>query len=250
MGMVGASYGGGIQLVTAAIDCRVDAIVPQIAWHSLGTEPLQGADGRRADGATSSTPRPPATPLDPHITSAHHAGNTTGVIEPADDAVVPRPGPGRPREQDHRAHAVRAGNDRHAVHARRSGRPTTTSCTANGVPTAMLWMCSGHGVCLTNPGDQKLAGPGGARLARPVREERHEGQGRRAVRVRRPERRRVHRRPSTRCPPSTPIVADGTRHAHARRRRRRRARRTRPGNAGALGTASRSRSPRRRRRTR
>ena len=37
LGMVGASYGGGIQLVTAAIDCRVDAIVPQIAWHSLDT---------------------------------------------------------------------------------------------------------------------------------------------------------------------------------------------------------------------
>jgi hypothetical protein len=35
--MVGASYGGGIQVVTAAIDPRVDAIVPTIAWHSLNT---------------------------------------------------------------------------------------------------------------------------------------------------------------------------------------------------------------------
>ena len=35
--MVGGSYGGGIQIVTAAIDCRVDAIVPIIAWHSLTT---------------------------------------------------------------------------------------------------------------------------------------------------------------------------------------------------------------------
>ena len=64
MGMVGASYGGGIQLVTAAIDCRIDAIVPQIAWHSLGTS-LDKADtskrglgrlplhrGRRADRST------------------------------------------------------------------------------------------------------------------------------------------------------------------------------------------------------
>jgi len=33
----------------------------------------------------------------------------------------------------------------------------------NGVPTAMLWMCSGHGVCLTDPGDQQL--PGTAALA-------------------------------------------------------------------------------------
>ena len=31
------SYGGGIQLVTAAIDKRVDAIVPTIAWNNLNT---------------------------------------------------------------------------------------------------------------------------------------------------------------------------------------------------------------------
>ncbi len=37
IGMVGASYGGGIQLVTAAVDHRIDAIVPTIAWHSLNT---------------------------------------------------------------------------------------------------------------------------------------------------------------------------------------------------------------------
>lgn len=37
MGMAGVSYGGGIQLVTAAIDKRVDAITPVIAWNSLLT---------------------------------------------------------------------------------------------------------------------------------------------------------------------------------------------------------------------
>ena len=37
MGMVGVSYGGGIQLVTASIDKRVDAIVPAITYHKLTT---------------------------------------------------------------------------------------------------------------------------------------------------------------------------------------------------------------------
>jgi pimeloyl-ACP methyl ester carboxylesterase len=37
VGMAGSSYGGAIQYVTAAIDQRVDAIVPDIAWHSLVT---------------------------------------------------------------------------------------------------------------------------------------------------------------------------------------------------------------------
>jgi ABC-2 type transport system ATP-binding protein len=34
IGMSGPSYGGGIQIVTAAIDGRVDAITPTIAWNA------------------------------------------------------------------------------------------------------------------------------------------------------------------------------------------------------------------------
>jgi ABC-2 type transport system ATP-binding protein len=35
VGMVGGSYGGGIQLITASMDPRIDAIVPELAWNSL-----------------------------------------------------------------------------------------------------------------------------------------------------------------------------------------------------------------------
>jgi ABC-2 type transport system ATP-binding protein len=35
--MHGGSYAGGIQFVAAAIDRRIDAITPSIAWHSLTT---------------------------------------------------------------------------------------------------------------------------------------------------------------------------------------------------------------------
>ncbi|MCK0176696.1 CocE/NonD family hydrolase [Mycolicibacterium sp. F2034L] len=37
IGMVGGSYGGGIQLTSAGIDQRIDAIAPGIAWNSLTT---------------------------------------------------------------------------------------------------------------------------------------------------------------------------------------------------------------------
>ena len=37
VGMVGGSYGGGIQLTAAATDPRIDAIVPDIAWNSLNS---------------------------------------------------------------------------------------------------------------------------------------------------------------------------------------------------------------------
>jgi ABC-2 type transport system ATP-binding protein len=35
VGMVGGSYGGGIQFATAAVDPRLDTIVPQITWNDL-----------------------------------------------------------------------------------------------------------------------------------------------------------------------------------------------------------------------
>ena len=37
VGMVGGSYGGGVQWAAAAFDHRIDAIVPDISWHSLAT---------------------------------------------------------------------------------------------------------------------------------------------------------------------------------------------------------------------
>ena len=37
LGMFGASYGGGIEWVTAATDKRVDVIAPSISWNSLIT---------------------------------------------------------------------------------------------------------------------------------------------------------------------------------------------------------------------
>jgi ABC-2 type transport system ATP-binding protein len=37
VGMVGAGYGGGIQVTGAQVDSRIDVIAPQIAWNSLGT---------------------------------------------------------------------------------------------------------------------------------------------------------------------------------------------------------------------
>ena len=48
VGIAGASYGGGIALLTAAYDRRVDAIAPQITWNNLATALFPNA----AEGAT------------------------------------------------------------------------------------------------------------------------------------------------------------------------------------------------------
>jgi ABC-2 type transport system ATP-binding protein len=45
VGITGASYGGGIALLAAAYDHRIDAIVPQITWNNLATALFPDAAG-------------------------------------------------------------------------------------------------------------------------------------------------------------------------------------------------------------
>ena len=45
VGIAGASYGGGLALLAAAYDRRIDAIVPQIAWNNLATALFPNAAG-------------------------------------------------------------------------------------------------------------------------------------------------------------------------------------------------------------
>ena len=51
IGMVGLSYGGGIQLSAATVDHRIDAIVPTMAWNSL----VDGLFPRQADSSVWGT---------------------------------------------------------------------------------------------------------------------------------------------------------------------------------------------------
>ncbi|MEV1044280.1 CocE/NonD family hydrolase [Streptomyces sp. NPDC049916] len=55
VGMVGGSYGGAIQLATAAVDPRLDALVPLITWNDLAYALAPNNTGARA-GVTSDTP--------------------------------------------------------------------------------------------------------------------------------------------------------------------------------------------------
>ena len=97
LGMIGASYGGGIQNALAGMDKRVDVIAPQIAWNSLITsldknDTAKGgwgsalyAVGTEGAGAPSNGP----TGLqvgriqDPMATSAIQTGLATGEFSQA-----------------------------------------------------------------------------------------------------------------------------------------------------------------------
>jgi ABC-2 type transport system ATP-binding protein len=162
MGMVGASYGGGIQLVTAGLDCRVDAIVPQIAWHSLGTSLNKNDTSKRGWGDFLYTAAS-GKQLDPHIDSAHAASDSTGVISPADKQWFIDRGPGADLVSKISAPTLIEQGTIDTLFTLDEGETNYQILHDNGVPTAMIWMCSGHGVCLTKPGNQAL--PGTAALA-------------------------------------------------------------------------------------
>ncbi len=99
MGMVGASYGGGIQLVTAATDHRVDAIVPTIAWNSL-TSSLYKAQSFKSGWGTllSAVLVLTLARTNPAIIPATIYGDLTGHLTPADVALLEQRGPGLPTD--------------------------------------------------------------------------------------------------------------------------------------------------------
>jgi ABC-2 type transport system ATP-binding protein len=154
VGMVGGSYGGGIQLVTAATDCRVDAIVPTIAWHSLGTS-LNKADTVKSGWADLLYNAARGRQLDPHITSAYESGQATGTISAADRAWFLSRGPGNL--------VAKITAPTLFIQGTIDTLFTLDEATTNygilrkqGVPTALLYYCGGHGACLTDAGDPKV----------------------------------------------------------------------------------------------
>ena len=151
VGMVGFSYGGGIQLITAAIDCRVDAIVPGIAWHSLSTALFkhrtvkQGWSSVLVGSAAAGN-------LDPHITSASNSGRETGTLSAEDEAWFSDRGPATLVDKINVPTLFVQGTV-DTLFTLDEAITNQASLIARGVPTAMLWFCGGHGVCLVDPGD-------------------------------------------------------------------------------------------------
>jgi ABC-2 type transport system ATP-binding protein len=151
VGMVGGSYGGGIQLVTAAIDCRVDAIVPIIAWHSLGTS-LYKSETVKIGWAGVLSDLPTGAVTDPHVASAYEDGTTTGVLSEEDRDWFLSRGPGDLVEQiDVPTLIVQGTVD--TLFTLDEALTNLAILESNGVPSAMIWYCGGHGICLTDPGD-------------------------------------------------------------------------------------------------
>ncbi len=156
VGMVGASYGGGIQLTVAAIDCRVDALVPSLAWHSLRTS-LHKSETVKAgwSGFLNTAALTFGGRLDPHITSAAESGIGQGILSDEDREWFISRGPGDLIDQVSVPTLFVQGTV-DTLFTLDEAVTNYESLRKRGIPTAMIWFCGGHGTCLTDEGDATL----------------------------------------------------------------------------------------------
>lgn len=153
VGMAGGSYGGGIQLVSAAIDHRIDAIVPDIAWHSLVTSLDKNDTAKSGWGlplylaAVGAKAR-----LDRHVVDSATAERSSFLVSPANRSFYAARGPGDlVRKITAPTLLIQGTVD--TLFTLHEAVENYTALRADKVPVKMLWFCGGHGVCLTNAGD-------------------------------------------------------------------------------------------------
>jgi ABC-2 type transport system ATP-binding protein len=162
VGMDGPSYGGGIQLVTAARDDRVDAIAPTIAWNTLtrslyNTESVKAGWGLALAGLgvpTSLLPgvfSPAGVQLgnqSPQFFSLVTNGLATGRFRPQDVAWLDEHGPADVLSQIEAPTLIAQGTV-DTLFSLEEAHRNFTALKAQGVPVKMLWFCGGHGACFT-----------------------------------------------------------------------------------------------------
>jgi ABC-2 type transport system ATP-binding protein len=151
VGMVGGSYGGGIQYSTASIDPRLDVLVPVVGWHSLTTSLYkdqtfkQGWNTLLYGSAASKG-------LDPHIRSAYASATATGLLSAEDEAWFASRGPGGSALAKIRTPTLIMGGTIDTLFPLDEDVKIYQRLKANGIPVKMAWVCGGHGACLVGNG--------------------------------------------------------------------------------------------------
>jgi ABC-2 type transport system ATP-binding protein len=165
VGMSGPSYGGGIQLVTAGIDGRVDAIVPTIAWNSLVTSLFKSGAikfgwGSALIGLGIPQSVAPGVFSPAGVQTGHQSeqfystvieGSTTGQISDANRQWFAEHGPDFLLDNIKAPTLILQGTV-DTLFTLDEAHRNYEALKDNGIPLKMMWFCGGHGVCLTETG--------------------------------------------------------------------------------------------------
>jgi ABC-2 type transport system ATP-binding protein len=163
VGMAGSSYGGGIQLVTAPLDRRIDAIVPDIAWHSLRTSLYKDAapkygwgsilavGGATAITAGAASTEPQLGSVDPNLIRAVSEAATTGQVSAQTQALFEG---SEPMVERIRVPTLLTQGTVDTLFTLQEAIENYTVLRRNRVPVKMMWHCAGHGVCDWEAGER------------------------------------------------------------------------------------------------
>lgn len=180
VGMSGASYAGGIQLVGAALDPRIDAIAPELSWFDLRRSLYGGRVVNQGWGAllyASGTLTANTGGLDPSCETVQRSGRPQrgGLARWLDAAFVSAVGTNRLRDSS----LDRLGRRSPAVYGERHPVRTPTllvqgtvdtlfdlgeaadllaDLRAAGTPARLVAFCGGHVGCPSSydPGDDRM----------------------------------------------------------------------------------------------
>lgn len=154
IGMVGGSYGGGIQLTSAGIDPRIDAIAPGIAWNSLNTAlyPQHAFKTSFASLLLLSLVAS-GSRIDPTIYSGILTGALLGFLTPAQQDFLAAASPDNVVQNIDVPTLFLQGTVDVLFPLQQAVANATVIEKQQGVPVKMFWYCGGHGQCL-DPVDQ------------------------------------------------------------------------------------------------
>ncbi len=157
VGMVGESYGGGIQFAAAEQDCRIDAIAPTIAWNSLGSS-LDKNQTLKAGWSNILESVASSARLDPEIAAADNEMKATGQVDAKATRFFLSRGPAQFLSNVKIPTLILQGtvDDLFTLD---EGVANYLALHKAGVTVSMAWFCGGHGICLTNPGSAIAVGP-------------------------------------------------------------------------------------------
>ncbi|OBA93644.1 hypothetical protein A5665_09255 [Mycolicibacterium fortuitum] len=153
MGMVGPSYGGGIQWVAAGTDNRIDAIVPTISWNSLNSSlyPNEAFKTSYAALLLLSLVTSGAN-INSQLYSGILTGGLLGILTPEQQALLAASGPTALVNKVTAPTLIIQGTV-DVLFPLQQAMDNAQILDANGVPVKMVWFCGGHGNCETPPGD-------------------------------------------------------------------------------------------------
>jgi ABC-2 type transport system ATP-binding protein len=178
VGMSGSSYGGGVQFVSAAIEPRIDALVADVAWHSLPDSFARDgafkagwilqlcANGQTfglLDGVTDGLASPAGIQLGsvaPQFSRMCLEGSVSGALSAATRRWLASLGPGSLVERI-RAPTLITHGTVDTLLPPGQAIANYDLLRKSGVPAKMLWYCGGHGTCQTPAGDAGHLGRAG-----------------------------------------------------------------------------------------